>query len=69
MYLQEYLVNFQNTLSADACHMFCRKNDDCSWWSWEPKQTLCLVFANCTDSPSGDPDVAQCPTCISGRRM
>ena len=67
--LQEYSVNFQNTPTADTCHKFCGKNDDCNWWSWEPEQTLCVVFANCTDSPSGEPDIGQCPTCISGQRM
>ena len=64
---QEYSVNFQASLDAESCHKFCGGNKGCEWWSWEPEQTLCILFANCTDS--GHPDTGPCPDCISGQRL
>ena len=64
---QEYSVNFQESTDAESCHKFCGINDDCEWWSWQPELSLCMLFANCTDS--GHPDTALCPDCISGQRM
>merc|ERR1712038_2119613 len=39
---QEYSVNFKRTDDVDLCHKFCGQNEDCSWWSFEPSQKLCL---------------------------
>ena len=66
--LQEYSVNFQGqSTDAESCHKMCGKNKDCKWWSWEPAQTLCMLFSNCTES--GHPDAGLCPDCISGQRL
>ena len=49
--LQEYSVNFQGqSTDAESCHKMCGKNKDCEWWSWEPAQSLCMLFSNCTES-------------------
>merc|ERR1712223_76318 len=64
---QEYSVNFKRTDDVDLCHKFCGQNEDCSWWSFEPSQNLCLLFANCTES--GAPDVVACEDCISGEKL
>ena len=69
--LQEYSVDFQGHAEgegdAESCHRFCGKTEDCQWWSWEPAQSLCIAFANCTES--GPPDAGVCPDCISGQRL
>ena len=64
---QEYSVNFQQVSDADSCHKFCGKNEDCGWWSFEPSQSMCMAFKNCTES--GHPDTGACPDCISGERL
>ena len=66
-FLQEYSVNFKGLEDAESCHRICGKNEDCEWWSWEPAQDLCMLFANCTES--GHPDAGICPDCISGERL
>jgi len=67
---QEYSVNFEAADSAESCHKFCGKNDDCKWWSWEPDQSGCFLFANCTDikQSTGHPNIDPCHDCISGQR-
>jgi len=67
---EEYSVNFEEIDSAESCHKFCGKNDDCKWWTWEPENSLCSLFANCTDPKqgTGHPDAGRCPNCISGQR-
>merc|ERR1711978_68547 len=64
---QGYSVNFQQRSDAESCHMFCGKNEDCEWWSFEPSQSMCIAFENCTES--GNPDNGACPDCISGERL
>merc|ERR1712038_307063 len=64
---QEYSVNFKRTDDVDLCHKFCGTTEDCSWWSFEPSQNLCVLFANCTES--GAPDTVACEACISGERL
>ena len=64
---QGYSVNFQQRSDAESCHMFCGKNEDCEWWSFEPSQSMCMAFKNCTES--GNPDNGACPDCISGERL
>ena len=68
--LQEYSVNFESIKTAELCHKLCGKNDDCKWWTWEPDNSLCSLFANCTDPTqgTGHPDAGPCPNCISGQR-
>ena len=63
---QEYSVNFQRSRDAESCHIFCGRNSDCKWWTWEPSLGLCTAFHNCTES--GHPDVALCEKCISGEK-
>merc|ERR1712241_1438681 len=67
---EEYSVNFEEIDSAESCHKFCGKNDDCKWWTWEPSLTLCSLFANCTDPKhsTGHPDAGPCSDCISGQQ-
>ena len=67
LWFQEYSVNFERWPDAESCHKFCTKNKDCEWWSWEPTNTLCVLYANCTES--GYPDTAACPHCISGQQL
>ena len=65
---QEYSLNFKQTADADACHKFCGKqNEACNWWSFEPAQSLCVLFGNCTEN--GEPDKIICEDCISGERL
>jgi len=67
---EEYSVNFEEISSAESCHKFCGKNDDCKWWTWEHDNSLCSLFANCTDpkQSTGHPDAGACPDCISGQQ-
>jgi len=67
---EEYSVNFEDIGSAESCHKFCGKNDDCKWWTWEPSNSLCSLFANCTDPKhsTGHPDAGPCSDCISGQQ-
>merc|ERR1712223_118662 len=65
---QEFSVNFKKVDDADACHKFCGKEGEgCNWWSFEPAQSLCVLFGNCTEA--GGPDQIICPDCISGERL
>lgn len=64
---QGYSVNFQQRDDAESCHMFCGKNEDCEWWTFEPSQSMCIAFKNCTES--GNPDAGPCPDCISGEGL
>ena len=64
---QEYSINFKMNADADGCQKFCGLNEACNWWSYEPEQSLCLLFTNCTES--GQPDKVACPDCISGERL
>merc|ERR1712241_979096 len=67
---EEYSVNFEKIDNAEACHKFCGKNDDCKWWTWEPDNLLCSLFANCTDpkQSTGHPNAGPCSDCISGQQ-
>merc|ERR1712010_83220 len=67
---EEYSVNFEDINSAESCHKFCGKNDDCKWGTWEPSNSLCSLFANCTDPKhsTGHPDAGPCADCISGQQ-
>merc|ERR1712020_614672 len=67
---EEYSVNFEKITSAESCHKFCGKNDDCKWWTWEPDNSLCSLFANCTEpkQSTGHPDAGPCSDCISGQQ-
>jgi len=64
---QEYSINFKMNADADGCQKFCGLNEACNWWSYEPEQSLCVLFTNCTES--GEPDKVVCPDCISGERL
>ena len=64
---QEYSLDFSQQADAEGCHSFCGKVDGCNWWSWEPAQSLCLVFDNCTEL--GPPNGVICPDCISGEKL
>ena len=68
--LQEYSVNFEKIDNAESCHKFCGKNDDCKWWTWVQENSLCSLFANCTDpkQSTGHPNVGTCSDCISGQQ-
>merc|ERR1711934_434168 len=67
---EEYSVNFEKITSAESCHKFCGKNDDCKWWTWEHENLLCSLFANCTDpkQSTGHPNAGACSDCISGQQ-
>jgi len=67
---EEYSVNFEEIDNAESCHKFCGKNDDCKWWTWEPDNSLCSLFANCTDpkQSTGHPNAGPCSDCISGQQ-
>jgi len=64
---QELSVDFSYQEDAEGCHSFCGKLDGCNWWSWEPEQSLCMAFDDCT--ASGGPDSHICPDCISGEKL
>merc|ERR1712241_295414 len=65
---QEYSLNFKKVDDADACHKFAGKEGEAvNWWSFEPAQSLCVLFGNCTEA--GGPDQIICPDCISGKRV
>jgi len=66
---EEYSVNFEKIDTAEACHKFCGKNDDCKWWTWVQDNSLCSLFANCTDPKhsAGHPNAGPCSNCISGQ--
>ena len=65
---QEYSLNFKKVDDADACHKFAGKEGEAvNWWSFEPAQSLCVLFGNCTEA--GGPDQIICPDCISGERQ
>merc|ERR1712241_1035879 len=64
---QEYSIDFSKQENAEDCHSFCGKLEGCNWWSWQPDQSLCLAFQNCT--VAGAPSDAICPDCISGEKL
>merc|ERR1712024_354385 len=64
---QELSVDFSYQEDAEGCHSFCGKLDGCNWWSWEPEQSLCIAFDDCT--ASGGPDGHICPDCITGEKL
>ena len=64
---QELSVDFSYQEDAEGCHSFCGKLDGCNWWSWEPEQSLCMAFDDCT--ASGGPDAHICPDCITGEKL
>ena len=61
------MKDFSKQDDAESCHAFCGKLDGCNWWSWEPEQSLCLAFENCT--LSGGPSGSICEDCISGEKL
>ena len=63
---KEYSLDFSHQEDAEGCHSYAKKNEEAEWWSWEPAQSMCLLFANCTES--GPPSGQICPNCVSGQK-
>ena len=61
---KEFSLDFKRVEDAEGCHAFAKGVDGSNWWSWEPAQSLCLAFGNCTET--GPPSGSICPDCVSG---
>ncbi len=54
-------VGYQTAQSLEECRESCDQNSNCGYFSYDPNNALCLMYAECENfSPSN------CPECSSG---
>ena len=56
------VIDSHPVAGEESCLDACKDESDCSWFTYDDSNGLCLLLANCE---AVDPDA--CPTCWSGQ--